>query len=224
MKWRAMSPHFGDFNTEVPDKMIKWAHKNGKTVRGHSLLWAKAANNPDWVQELYGEDFTSAIYERVENTIRHFEEYDVRQWDVINEMVNQGSENHEFYIKNSGDPDIRAKIFNFAKDLSPDTKLFINDYGIILNKYGRFKMFQEQIRELLAAGAPIDALGLQSHISGSDFVDVNAIKYHVDLLWEEFKMPIFVTEFDWNGDEHAYDPDHQVHAEQVEKFYRLMFR
>ena len=48
--------------------------------------------------------------------------------------------------------DIRVKIFKHVKDLSPNTMYFLNDYGIILNKYGRFSLFQEQIRELLAAG------------------------------------------------------------------------
>ena len=50
------------------------------------------------------------------------------------------------------DTDIRVKIFKHVKDLSPNTTYFLNDYGIILNKYGRFSLFQEQIRELLAAG------------------------------------------------------------------------
>ena len=85
-------------------------------------------------------------------------------------------------------------MFKHAKELSPDTLFFVNNYGIILNKYGRFELYQEQIRELLASGAPIDANGLQSHIDGEDLVDVNAIKYHVDQLWDEFQLPIWVTE------------------------------
>ena len=73
---------------------------------------------------------------------------------------------------------------------------FVNDCGIILNKYGRFELYQEQIWELVAAGATIDTIGLQSHIHGEDLVDV---KYHVDQLWDEFQLPILVTEFDWNA-------------------------
>ena len=72
-------------------------------------------------------------------------------------------------------------------------------------------------------GAPIDAIGLQSHLHGQERVDINAIKYHVDLLWEEFKLPIWVTEFDWNADKSVDFGDHSYHAEQLENFYRLMF-
>ena len=60
---------------------------------------------------------------------------------------------------------VALKIFKYVQDLSsPETLLFLNDYGIILNKYHRFQLFQEQIRELLSSGAPINAIGLQSHI------------------------------------------------------------
>ena len=64
----------------------------------------------------------------------------------------------------TGDREIRQKIFKHVKELSPNTLFFLNDYGIVMNSGGRFQLFQEQIRELLAAGAPIDAIGLQSHI------------------------------------------------------------
>ena len=118
----------------------------------------------------------------------------------------------------------RSKMFKLAKSISPDTLLFLNDYGIIMDRWwlwsvnipfgklpfvlrnGRFALFQQQIRDLLAQGAPIDALGqihdgrsryicllcqiarsylcyhvflthalclgLQSHIKGSELVDV----------------------------------------------------
>ena len=86
---------------------------------------------------------------------------------------------------------------------------------------------QQHLRVLIfnnsIPGTPIDAIGLQSHIKGQDLVDINSIKYHVDQLWEEFKLPIWITEFDWNADKSVEFGDHTFHAEQLEKFYRLMF-
>jgi len=222
MKWRPSEPNQGQLETEVPDKMISWASEAGKTVRGHSLLWAKRSNNPDWVQDMFGEDFVQAVTDRVTFAVQHFDGQ-VPHWDVINEMVDEGAENHTFYLDHSGDPLIRSKMFKLAKSLSPETLFFVNDYGIILDKYNRFGLYQQQIRDLLAEGAPIDAIGVQAHIGGEDLVDVVRIKHHVDLLWEEFKLPIWVTEFDWNGNGNADWGDHSVHAEQLENFYRLMF-
>ena len=138
-------------------------------------------------------------------------------------MVDEGAENHTFYVDHTGDPDIRQKIFKHAKSISPDTLFFVNDYGIILDKYGRFSLYQQQIRSLLASGATIDAIGLQSHIGGEDSVDITAIKYHVDQLWDEFRLPIWVTEFDWNAGHQVDMGDRAYHAQQVDNFYRLMF-
>ena len=49
------------------------------------------------------------------------------------------------------------------------------------------------------------------------------IKRHIELLWEEFKLPIWVTEFDWNANNDVEMGDHTVHAEQIHNFYTLMF-
>jgi len=45
----------------------------------------------------------------------------------------------------------------------------------------------------------------------------------VDLLWEEFQLPIWVTEFDWNANNDVDMGDHTLHAEQIHNFYTLMF-
>ena len=45
----------------------------------------------------------------------------------------------------------------------------------------------------------------------------------MDALWEEFRLPIWVTEFDWNAHNDLPMGDHTIHAEQLSKFYRLMF-
>ena len=43
------------------------------TVRGHALLWAKRSNNPDWVQDLYGEELVTAVTNRVKFAVEHFD-------------------------------------------------------------------------------------------------------------------------------------------------------
>ena len=57
-------------------------------------------------------------------------------------------------------------MFKLAKSLSPETLFFVNDYGIITDSHNRFSLYQQLIRDLLAAGAPIDAIGIQCHLNG----------------------------------------------------------
>ena len=160
MKIRYVEEVQGEYNYQSGDDMIEWTRQHNMRARGHALLWAKESNNPDWLKPLYGDEFVAAVYDRVDDATSRYSGY-VEHWDVINEMVDQGGESHRFYIEHSGDENIRAKIFQRAKEISPETMFFLNDYGIVDDRYGRFHLYQEQIRELLAAGAPIDGVGLQ---------------------------------------------------------------
>ena len=153
---------------EIPDKLIAWAEGRDMTVRGHSLLWDKDQNNPSWTWPLSQTDFTQAVYKHIDQTLDHFDLLGVKHWDVINEMVDQGMENHTFYVDHSGDPDIRAKIHRHVKERYPNTLFYVNDYGVINDNFNRFSLFQQLVRDLLAAGAPVDGLGLQSHLHGND--------------------------------------------------------
>ena len=160
MKIRYVEEVQGEYNYQSGDDMIEWTKLHNMRARGHALLWAKESNNPDWLKPMYGDEFVAAVYDRVDDATKRYSGY-VEHWDVINEMVDQGGESHRFYIEHSGDENIRPKIFQRAKEISPETMFFLNDYGIVDDRYGRFNLFQEQIRELLAGGAPIDGIGLQ---------------------------------------------------------------
>ena len=150
----------GEYNYKKGDNMIEWAKLHNMRARGHCLLWAKESNNPEWLTTMYGDEFVDAVYDRVDRAVQRYDGY-VEHWDVINEMVDEGNERHNFYKNHSDDEQIRSKIFQRAKKLSPETMFFLNDYGIVDDRYGRFRLYQEQIRDLLQDGAPIDGIGLQ---------------------------------------------------------------
>ena len=101
MKWDAIEPHRGDFKVDIPDLMIAWAHANNITVRGghcslsyhislyaplyipgHSLLWHKS--QPRWTSDLFGSEFSSAMFQHLDDTLDHFDALGVKTWDVIN--------------------------------------------------------------------------------------------------------------------------------------------
>ena len=220
MKWKEQEPSEGELNEDslaVVDKLIEWGDAQGMQVRGHSLLWARGQNNPDWVGHLKGQQLAQAMETRVDTAVGMYNGL-LPHWDVINEMIG-----NNFYVDGTGDPEIRASMFKRAKEISPDTLLFVNEYGVLLDKYGRFEGFREVVRDLLAHGAPVDALGLQGHITEEDLADVATIQLHLDQLWEEFKLPIWITEFTFNVAGEISDPDHSIHAEQLENFYRVAF-
>lgn len=58
----------------------------------------------------------------------------------------------------------------------------------------------------------------KSHFKGKEIDPYNA-KDNVDKLWNEFGIPMWVTEFTWER-QNINDPDHQIHAKQLENYYR----
>ena len=73
----------------------------------------------------------------------------------------------------SGNPNMRVEVHKYVKNTYPDNNLFVNDYGILMDKNDRFSLFQQLLRDLLAAGAPIDGIGLQSHLKGCNIFRPN---------------------------------------------------
>ena len=61
------------------------------------------------------------------------------------------------------------------------------------------------------------------NFTGHASINWNLVKERVEELWEEFQLPIWITEFDWNHDGDIGWGDHSRHAEILTDFYRLMF-
>ena len=181
-------------------------------------MWAKSENNPAWTREIFGDEFKDVVYKHLDDTMDHFNNLDVVHWDVINEMID-----HTFYIEQSGDENIRTEIHQYLKQKYPQNLFYINDYGIIMNSQNRFSLFQQLLRDLFASGVVVDGIGLQSHINTGVNINWNFVKERVDQLWEEFQIPIWITEFDWNHNEDVDMGDHSEHAQIVTDFYKLMF-
>ena len=59
----------------------------------------------------------------------------------------------------------------------------------------------------------------QSHFK-EDNITINDFKDRVDQLWNEFGIPLWVTEFTWSTGGVVNDPGHEIHAEQLENYYR----
>ena len=83
-------------------------------------------------------------------------------WDVVNEPY----DNHDITdLPGLGLPEM-VQWFKLARQADPVPKLFINDYNILVGGGGTtpHRDFYEQIiKDLLAAGAPLDGLGMQGH-------------------------------------------------------------
>jgi endo-1,4-beta-xylanase len=81
MKWEATEPVRGQFNLDPADKVVTWAKSNGKSIRGHALLWHIAL--PQWVESITDkQDLTDAIEKHIANVVGKWKGQ-IRAWDVV---------------------------------------------------------------------------------------------------------------------------------------------
>jgi GH35 family endo-1,4-beta-xylanase len=117
---------------------------------------------------------------------------------------------------------------NWVKAEDPDAKLFVNDYDILTGK--RLSAYVAHIRELLAAGVPIQGIGVQGHLHGDSFKPAD-VRAALDEL-AKFGLPIRVTEFNFPGQRSKYldhperplsPKDEQAKARAIVDYYRICF-
>ena len=122
----------------------------------------------------------------------------ITEWDVMNEAYG----NHQIQdILGSAE---MTEWFKRAKLADPAAQLFINDYPSLAGST-HLDFYENQIRSLLASGAPIEGIGFQGHF-GSDASNINDILSNLDRFGAIGK-PLQITEFDMETKDEQYQAD-----------------
>jgi len=164
MKWDATEPQRGAFNYSGGDRIVSHARANGKSMRGHTLLWHN--QQPDWARGLSGGDLRNAAINHVTQVATHFRGQ-IYAWDVVNEAFADGGSGarRDSNLQRTGNDWIEAA-FRAARAADPGAKLCYNDYntdGVNAKSTGVYNM----VRDFKARGVPIDCVGFQSHLGTS---------------------------------------------------------
>ena len=157
-------------------------------------------------------------------------------WDVINEVVimpvfDKYDNAITRICKEFGRTGIVKEVFSAAKETDPDAVLLINDFNTS-------RHYEQLIEDLLEAGVPISAIGIQSHQHqgywGADKLN--------DVLerFSRFGLPIHFTENtlisgeimpahivdlnDWQVDEWPSTPEgEERQAREISEMYSILF-
>ncbi|HQL05597.1 MAG TPA: endo-1,4-beta-xylanase [Treponemataceae bacterium] len=199
MKMDAMQPAEGNFNFKNADMLVEYAAKNGKTLRGHTLLWHSQV--PAWffqdpsdpAKDCSKEVLLKRIETHVSTIVSRYKGK-VHSWDVVNEVIgDNGKMRDSKYYQIVGSDEYIAVAFRAARKADPDAVLIINDYGIDAAG-GKQDIMYNLVKKLRAEGVPIDGVGLQAHIS-VDYPDVKAIKATIE-RFAALGLRVQVTELD----------------------------
>jgi endo-1,4-beta-xylanase len=220
-----VQPEPGVFDFSRADAIVDFAVEHDMAVRGHELIgdalpvWVTAGN---WT----ADTLSQVLRDHVTAVVAHYRDRNpgvVTQWDVVADaFLPDGTPRPTVWQQVIGDDHLRLA-FDAARAADPDALLFYDDFyddvavtqdavasGVAIvpganaerstcDAVPKCVGVRDRIAALTAAGAPIDAIGFQSHLFSPDPLDFGEFTAWVDdleLRWAvtEFDVPLPVTE------------------------------
>jgi len=175
------------FNWTTLDAIYSYAQTNNIIFKQHTFVWGAQQPNP----------MNSITLAQVENWIKSFcARYpDTRLIDVVNEPPPHTTPGYTAALGagEKGSYPWITKAFKLARQHCGNAILMLNDYNTIEYTADEDR-FIAITKDIKANGAPIDAVGAQSHaLKGKSAA---TIKANLDKLHTQTGLPVYITEFD----------------------------
>jgi endo-1,4-beta-xylanase len=175
----------GDFNWSTMDAFYEYAETNHIIFKQHTFVWGsqQPSGTPTLAQV---ENWIKSFCQRYPNT---------RLIDVVNEPPPHTTPNYTANLGagESGTYGWITKAFKLARQYCPNAVLIMNDYNNI--EYGdQENHFIDIVKQIKAAGAPIDAVGCQAHALRT--MSASNLQKNLDTMASQTGLPIYITEYD----------------------------
>lgn len=171
LKWKALRPSSDRFDFSKGDRMAEFARTHGMLFRGSSLVWKRGL--PSWFEEtVNSQNAEQVLLNHIATVVGHYAGK-VHSWSVVNEAIaaQQNKTNDRLskspWLELLG-PDYIDIAFRAAAKADPKTLLVLNEYGIETDtpKHEAKRIATLKLLERLKSnGTPVQALGIQSHLS-----------------------------------------------------------
>ncbi|HEX5221301.1 MAG TPA: endo-1,4-beta-xylanase [Verrucomicrobiae bacterium] len=204
-KWYSNEPSRSNVTYTAANRITNYCATNGITMRGHTIFWAVPGNVQTWVTNLSNADLLVHLTNRLNSVVNHFKGTFVH-WDVNNELLHG-----DFFGQRLGGW-VNPWMFQHARSLDPNVKLFVNDYNVIASN--QTEAYKQQILGLISSNAPIDGIGAQGHFGA--VINPTTTEARLDSL-AQLGLPIWITEYD------SVNADENVRADNLEVLYRMAF-
>jgi endo-1,4-beta-xylanase len=175
----------GSFNWSALDAIYSYTETNHIIFKEHCFVWGsqQPSGTPTQAQV---ENWMKSFCERYPNT---------RLIDVVNEPPPHTTPNYTANLGagESGTYGWITKAFKLARQHCPNAVLILNDYNNI--EYSdQENHIIDIVKQIKAAGAPIDAVGAQSH--GLRTMSASQLQKNLDTMSSGTGLPIYITEYD----------------------------
>jgi endo-1,4-beta-xylanase len=208
----------GEWNFREADQLLSFTLQNDMQLRGHTLIWNE--NAPDWLKRRPLRQIEYIFEEHIDKVAGRYARK-LHSWDVVNEPFWPGHGKKGGYrtgpwFEAMGPSYVKRAFLRTARADSA-TRLVLNEAHCERNDRVGQKIRAGLLRlvdELLDAGIPLDAVGLQGHLQpNKPFSD----QVFTDFLWKLHTrgLNIYISEFDI--DDHTYPLGFRTRDKMVAK-------
>ena len=205
MKFGPLQPKPGSYNFADADALVAFAQQHKIKVRGHNFVWHEML--PSWFAGTATKENAKQIMTDHILTVGGRYKGKIHSWDVVNEAINLSDGRPDALRKSPWleliGPDYLEIAYRAARQADPKAKLTYNEYGIENesdSNAAKRAATLALLKHLKAAGAPLDALGIQSHISaGSSATYGKGLQEFIGAA-QSMGLEVYLTELDVNED------------------------
>lgn len=188
----------GPYRFEDADAIHDFSTASGIAMHGHTLFWRE--DRAKWADGLSREAAEERYGTFLAAVMGHYP--DLPSWDVANEVVSddEGRLLSTEPLLDAHGLDFLVFLFRRARAFAPRAKLCINDYNLECGESwcaDKQSKSIEVIDKLLEAGAPLDAVGIQSHISARYGINAEGTLALCDKLAAR-GLAVYLSEIDVN--------------------------
>ncbi len=218
LKWHPWVGDWGErMDPAVTLEALRWVQTQNLPFRGHCLVWPRKSSVSNAMRKMLEaekpdpEAIKAGILDHM-RSITAATSFWMEEWDLLNESIPC----HD--VQDICGEEVMVDWFKEGRRLMPNVKLALNEYSILSSLTDNRKVLQHEarIQFLLDRGAPLDVLGMQSHMGGSPPSPLRVLS--VLDRFAKFKLPIRATEFDMRQ---TTDPE--LLYDFTRDFYTLMF-
>jgi endo-1,4-beta-xylanase len=210
LSWQDIAPTLADpealHENNSVDPNVSIAINHGLSITGAHLLWY--LRTPAWVEQLSASHAVDAISAHIRR-LSGFYRGHVWSWNVLNEVVEPPQNGPDGLRVNSAlvralglnnVVQVFAEAFKEARTADPHAILLYNEYDVELDvpwQEARRTAVMKLLDKLQGEGAPIDGLGIQSHLKHKQFGNFREARFRKFL--EDIaarKLKIVITELD----------------------------
>jgi endo-1,4-beta-xylanase len=188
------------YNFQQMDQIVAFAKTNHMTIQAHHLVWGEEKWLPDWLKNgnYSRAQLLQIMHEHIATVAGHYKGQ-IAEWSVVNEAFSRGQHIyglHDWWADHIGDQSYIDDAFIWAHQADPSAKLILNDFQDASENSISNAMYV-YVKGAKARGVPIDGIGLQMHIDGTNPPTKTSVIANMK-RFAALGVGVYVTEFDVN--------------------------